>query len=80
MKWPKLEQNIPIPSKQNVIHKKKDKLKWIKNIMKEDDSFLCDSLGETQNWILCINSCSGFRGVRRQMGTKPLWRIWKIKK
>lgn len=80
MKWPKLEQNIPIMPKQNVTHKKKDKLKWIKNIMKEDDSFLCDSLEETQSWVMCINGCYGFKGVRRQMGTKPLWRVWKIKK
>ena len=80
MKWPKLEQNIPIPPKQNVTHKRKDKLKWVENTMQENDSFLCETLEDTQSWVMCINSCNGFKGVRRQMGTQALWRVWKIKK
>jgi len=80
MKWPKLEKGVPIPPKQNQSHERKNRLKWVKETMQENDSFLCNSIEETQKWILCINCCNGFKGVRRQIGTKPLWRIWKIKK
>ena len=51
MKWPKLEQNIPIPPKQNVTHKRKDKLKWVENTMQENDSFLCETLGYVYKFV-----------------------------
>ena len=60
MNWPTVEKNVPIPPRQNLVHKRRDKLKWVQKNMQEDDSFLCDSLEEAQNWVLTINLCEGY--------------------
>tara|TARA_R110000824_G_scaffold341402_1_gene527840 strand:+ start:2235 stop:2483 length:249 start_codon:yes stop_codon:yes gene_type:complete len=82
MNWPTVEKNVPIPPRQNLVHKRRDKLKWVQKNMQEDDSFLCDSLEEAQNWVLTINLCEGYKGLRRQLpfGKNWVWRIWKIRK